>query len=74
MNKFFKDLLMHKGTSNYDMSKVICLMSFIVYFLLSFGIIFIGKPWSAMEYAGGISTIAVGFGLHFHFKNKNTQN
>ena len=68
MKKFIKDLLTHSDGITYDVSRVLCLSSFLVYFFLSFIVIFIDKPWSAIEFATGIGTMAIGFGLHFKLK------
>lgn len=64
--KFITDILTDITGEKFDNGKVLCFLSFVVYFGLAFGNIFISKPWQAMDFAGGIGTMAVGFGVHLN--------
>lgn len=65
-SKFIKDILTGLNNDKFDNGKVLCFLSFIVYFGMAFGNIFIGKPWGAMDFAGGVGAMAVGFGVHLN--------
>jgi hypothetical protein len=66
MSKFVKDMLTDINNENYDVARVLCLLSFTIYFLLAIlDVVFSRHSWSAMDFAGGIGTMAVGFGINF---------
>lgn len=70
MRKMVKDILTGIDGETYDNGRVLCLASFLVYFILSIASFVIEKPWGAMDFAGGIGTMAVGFGSLLHLKRE----
>lgn len=65
MNKFFKDMLTDHTNDTFDVVKVICLLSFITYIALAIASLATDHPFSGIDFAGGIGTMAVGFGINF---------
>lgn len=63
-----KDILTGIDKETYDNGRVLCLLSYIIYFAMALGSILVDKPWSALDFAGGIGTMAVGFGVNLHLK------
>ena len=72
IGKLLKDILTGIDNETYDNGRVLCLMSYLVYFTMALGSIVMNDPWPAMDFAGGIGTIAVGFGINLHLK-KSTE-
>jgi membrane-associated protease RseP (regulator of RpoE activity) len=68
MIKLFKDILTCANNVDYDIGRVICLVSYLVYFGLSIIDTSLGHSWSAMDFSGGVGTMAVGFGVNFKLK------
>ena len=69
MNKFFKDILTGVDKQTYDQGRVTCLMSFISYYIYAAANLVLGHPWQALDFAGGLTAIAVGFGIHLKLKS-----
>ena len=63
-----KDILTGIDGESYDSGRVMSLASFIAYFGLALGNLIAHHPWGAMDFAGGCSTMAVGFGVHLKLK------
>lgn len=72
IGKLLKDILTGIDNETYDNGRVLCLMSYLVYFTMALGSVVMKAPWPAMDFAGGIGTIAVGFGINLHLK-KSTE-
>lgn len=70
--KIFKHILTGIDNETYDNGRVICLMSFIIYFCMALGSIIVDHPWMPVDFATGIGTMAVGFGVNLHLK-KSTE-
>jgi hypothetical protein len=63
-----KDILTGIDNETYDNGRIICLLSFIIYFCMALGSIVVDEPWAPMDFASGIGTMAVGFGVNLHLK------
>jgi hypothetical protein len=70
--KFWRDILTGIDGQTYDNGRVLCFMSYMVYFGLAIAALAIGKPWQPMDFASGVGTMAVGFGVNLHLK-KSTE-
>lgn len=74
MNGLFKvvrdSLLSHDGKT-YDNGRIICALSFNIYYMLAFYNTYLGHGWSAMEFASGATAMAVGFGINLHLTKKD---
>lgn len=66
--KFFKDIFTGKDNATYDGGRVLCAASFIVYFIFTAITLAHGTPFDYLSFSGGISAMAVGFGLNLKFK------
>ena len=66
--KLIKDILTGKDGETYDSGRVLCLVSFLVYFALAFIGASDGEPWTALNFASGAGTMAVGFGINLKVK------
>lgn len=67
--KMFKDILTGIDKETYDNGRVLCLLSYIVYFVMALGSIIVGEAWNALDFASGIGAMAVGFGIHLNLKS-----
>lgn len=69
--KIFKDSI----TSNekFDNGRIICAMSFTIYYILAFYNTYLGHGWTAVEFASGCTAMAVGFGIKMHLTDKSNQ-
>lgn len=65
---WLKNILTGIDNETYDNGRVLCFTSYIIYYMMALGNIFIDKPWSAMDFAGGVGTIAISFGINLHLK------
>lgn len=72
MKKLFNDILTGIDNETYDSGRVLCFMSYIVYFSLSIAGSINGHPWQPMDFSAGCGAIAVGFGVNLHLK-KSTE-
>ncbi len=68
VSKLFKDILTGADNTSFDNGRVMCSLSFIVYFTLAVLNTCNGHPWGALDFAGGVSAIAVGFGINLRLK------
>lgn len=66
--KIFKDILTCGDNETYDIGRVFCFLSHVVYFVMGFASYVIDKPWAPMDFASGVSAMAVGFGVHLYMK------
>ena len=66
--KLFKDILTGYDRKTYDHSRLLCILSFFVYYAMALGSIIVDKPWSPLDFSAGIATMAVGFGVNYHLK------
>jgi len=69
IRKLFKDILTGADNVTYDMGRVFCGLSHLVYFGMAFLSYIVDQPWRPMDFAGGIAAIAVGFGIHLNLKS-----
>lgn len=66
--KLLKDILTGIDQETYDSGRVLCLCSFLIYFIIAIATTAMGKPWSPIDFSAGIGTMAVGFGINLHMK------
>ena len=64
--KIIKDSLTGSDNESFDNGRIICALSFNIYYLLAFYNTFLGHGWSAVEFASGATAMAVGFGINLH--------
>jgi hypothetical protein len=67
--KLLKDILTGIDNETYDMGRVTAILSFLTYLGIAIGNAIIGHPWSAMDFAGGVGTMALGVGAHLKLKS-----
>jgi hypothetical protein len=67
--KLFKDILTGADNDTFDHGRVVGLMSFLVYFVLAFYDLITEHKWQAMDFATGVSAMAVGFGANLKLKS-----
>jgi len=70
--KIFRDILTGADNTTYDQGRVLCLLSHIVYYVMAGVGYAIEKPWAPMDFASGIGTMVVAFGVHLYLK-KDTE-
>lgn len=70
--KLIKDILTGIDKETYDNGRVLCLLSFLVYYALALASVVSHNPWTPLDFAGGVGTMAVGFGVNLHLK-KSTE-
>lgn len=68
IHKITKDILTGANNRDFDNGRVVCLLSFVVYYSLAIAAIFKGHPWSALDFASGIGGMAVAFGVNLRLK------
>jgi len=69
--KIIKDSLTSPDNESYDNGRIICAMSFTIYYMLAFYNTFLGHGWSAVEFASGATAMAVGFGINLHLTKQS---
>lgn len=72
--KFFRDILTGADNSSYDCGRVVCFISHISYIGMGFISFAMGHPWGAMDFASGVSAMAIGFGVHLYMKKDTEPN
>ncbi len=72
IRKIINDIMTGADNESFDNGRVVCLLSFIVYFILAFCNLHAGHPWTAMDFSGGTTAMAVGFGVNLRLK-KSTE-
>lgn len=70
IRKLLKDILTGIDNKSFDNGRVVCLLSFLVYYGIAISGIHSGHPWTAMDFASGIGAMAVGFGINLRLKRK----
>lgn len=66
MKKILNDAMTDADNETFDNARVLCFLSFLIYFSMGIGSMFTGDPWGPMDFAGGVTAMAVGFGVNFH--------
>ncbi len=69
ITKFVKDILTTKDNQSYDNGRVAFAVSLATYIGLAVASIYHGNPWTATQFAGGVSAMAVGFGINLRLKS-----
>ena len=69
--KIIKDSLTTHDNESFDNGRIICALSFNIYYALAFYNTFLGHGWSAMEFASGATAMAVGFGINLHLTKED---
>lgn len=72
--KAMKDILTGIDNETFDNGRVLCLFSYLVYFGLAIASFFVEHPWGAIDFAGGIGAMGVGFGVHLKLKEGSEPN
>lgn len=72
VSKLFMDILTGIDGKTFCIARVCFFISLIVYYVMAFLSGIHHHPWSAMDFAGGVSTMAVGFGIQMKLKS-NTE-
>jgi len=67
--KIVKDILTGADNETFDHGRVMGLLSYIVYFVLAFFDLINDHKWAAMDFASGVSAMAVGFGINLKLKS-----
>ena len=67
--KFIRDILTGVDNETYDHGRVMSLMSFMSYIGYGIGNLIMQHPWSAIDFASGLTALAVGFGVHLKLKS-----
>lgn len=66
--KIMKDILTGIDNHSYDNGRVVCAISFLVYYIMAISSLCSIHPWTAMDFAGGVGAMAVGFGVNLRLK------
>ena len=68
IGKVLKDI--HTGIDNqtFDHGRIMASLSFIAYFGYAVANLVMSHPWTAVDFAGGVSALAVSFGIHLKLK------
>lgn len=74
IHKVIKDILTGIDNETFDNGRVLCLLSYIIYFILAIVSFDMLHPWGAMDFAGGIGAMGVGFGVHLKLKEGSEPN
>ena len=69
MMKLFKDILTGIDNETYDNGRVLCIISFTVYFALAIWSFLVHHGWAPMDFSGGATAMAVGFGVNIKLKS-----
>lgn len=67
--KLVKDILTGIDNTSFDNGRVLCFISFLVYYGMAIASFCTGHPWSALDFSGGIGGMAVGFGINLKLKH-----
>jgi hypothetical protein len=68
IGKLTKDILTGVDNETFDHGRVMGLLSFLTFFVLAFYDLMTEHKWQAMEFASGVSAMAVGFGVNLKLK------
>jgi hypothetical protein len=66
--KILRDILTGSDNVSYDCGRVLYFASHVAYFAMGFVSYLSDRPWGPMDFASGISTMAVAFGIHMYMK------
>ena len=69
ISKMVKDILTGIDNETYDHGRVLGVLSYIFYYCYAFANLWQGHPWAAIDFASGISAMAVAFGIHLKLKS-----
>lgn len=68
LKKFAVDCVTGRDNATFDHSRVLGIVSFVVYIGLAVYNTEAGTPWSPTEFSTGISVMAVAFGVNLRLK------
>lgn len=68
MRKMIKDILTGADNHSFDNGRVMCVLSFLTFFVMALISVRSEHAWGAMDFAGGVSAMAVGFGFNLRLK------
>ncbi len=66
--KLFRDILTGADNASYDCGRVFYFASNLAYMAMGFTSYVSNHPWGAMDFASGVSTMAVAFGIQIYMK------
>jgi hypothetical protein len=69
MSKFLKDVMTGIDGESYDIGRVTCFFSFLVYFGLAIGGMIYNHTWDPLNFSTGAGAMAVGFGANLKLKS-----
>jgi hypothetical protein len=70
--KILKDILTGIDNESFDNGRVVCVTSFLIYYIMAIVGMGTSHPWGGMDFASGVGAMAVGFGINFRL-NKGTE-
>ena len=74
MKKLCCDILTCSDNRTFDNGRVICILSYLMYFILAVLSYATNHPWGAMDFSAGATAMAVGFGINLRLKYKTEPN
>lgn len=74
IRKIFVDILTECDNQTYDHVKVVGFISFLFYYALAVISLLNGHAWPAMDFASGLGTMSVAFGVHSKLKSNENIN
>jgi hypothetical protein len=69
MGKLFQDILTELDNETYDLSKLLWMLSVVVFLIVSIIAILKGQTWNPGEYGLGIAAVLAGGGAGVSLKN-----
>jgi len=68
IRKLCKDILTGADNRSYDNGRILCVTSFLSYYVLAFVNAGLGHFWSAIDFSSGCTAMAIGFGINLKLK------
>lgn len=70
MKKLLNDILTGVDNKTYDNGRVLCLLTYLVYFTMAIYTMCTGHAWHPVDFCTGAGTMAVGFGVNIKLKSE----
>jgi hypothetical protein len=67
--KILQDILTGIDNKTYDNGRVICFLSYLVYFFMAVYSTLKCHPWNPTDFCAGAGAMAVGFGINLKLKS-----
>jgi hypothetical protein len=74
IHKVIKDILTGIDNETFDNGRVLCLLSYVIYFVLALASFYMLHPWGAVDFAAGVGAMGVGFGVNLKLKEGSEPN